>query len=103
MATFLHWLTSFISGLNTFDHYIDDFIFVSEGDTGNCAERMHCFKDLTAEIWVPLAEDKTADSTTKLSYLGFEIDILDMVICIPRHKVGSLIQLVSDLLGRGNS
>ena len=25
-ATSLHWLTSFKSGINTFDHYLDDFI-----------------------------------------------------------------------------
>ena len=82
------------------DHYLDDFIFVGEGDTGNCAKLMHCFKYLTAEIGVPFAEDKTAGQTTKLTYLGFEIDTLDMVIRIPQHKVDSLIQLVSDFLGR---
>ena len=99
-ATFLHWLTSFKSGINTLDHYLDDFIFVGEGDTENCAKLMHCFKDLTSEIGVPLAEDKTAGPTTKLTYLGFEIDTLDMVIRIPQHKVDSLIQLVSDFLSR---
>ena len=65
------------------DHYLDDFIFVGEGDKENCAKLMHCFKDLTSEIGVPLAEDKTAGPTTKLTYLGFEIDTLDMVIRIP--------------------
>ena len=65
------------------DHYLDDFIFVGEGDTENCAKLLHCFKDLTSEIGVPLAEDKTAGPTTKLTYLGFEIDTLDMVIRIP--------------------
>ena len=35
-ATFLHWLTlSFKYGLNTLNRYLDDFIFVDEGDTGN--------------------------------------------------------------------
>ena len=59
-ATFLRWLTSFKSRLSTLDHNLDDFIFVGEGDTGNCAKLMHCFKDLTAEIGIPLAADKTA-------------------------------------------
>ena len=93
-ATFPHWLTSFKSGLNTLDHYFDDYIFVGERDTGDCAKLMHCFKDLTSEIRVPVAEDKTAGPTTKLTYLGFEIDTLKMVIRIPQHKVDSLIQIV---------
>ena len=49
---------------------------------------------------IPLADDKTAGPTTKLTYLGFEIDTQDMVIRIPQHKVDSLIQLVSDFLSR---
>ena len=51
---------------------------------------MHCFKDLAEKNGIPLADDKTAGPTTKLTYLGFVIDNLDMVIRIPQYQVDSL-------------
>ena len=39
-ATFLHLLTRYNSGLNTLDHYLDDFMFVGRSGSQDCATFM---------------------------------------------------------------
>lgn len=99
-ATFLHWLTQFKSGLNTSDHYLDDFIFAGRCGSQECGILMSTFSHLAKEIGVPLAHDKTSGPTTKLIFLGFEIDTLEMIIRIPEAKVNILRNLIESFLGR---
>lgn len=49
-ATFLHWLTQYKTGLDTLDHYLDDFIFAGKGGSQDCAILMTLFTSLTKEI-----------------------------------------------------
>lgn len=65
----LHWLIQYMSGLNTLDHYLDDFIFVGRSGSQDFATLMFQFESLTREMGVPLAKDKTTGPTTRLSYL----------------------------------
>lgn len=99
-ATFLHWLTQYKTGLDTLDHYLDDFIFAGKGGSQDCAILMTQFTSLTKEIGVPLAEDKTSGPTTQLTFLGFEIDTVDMIVRIPETKLHILMELVENFLGR---
>ncbi|CAC5421755.1 unnamed protein product [Mytilus coruscus] len=55
---------------------------------------MNTFTELCNELGVPIAEDKTIHPTTKLTFLGLEIDTVDMVVRIP---VAKLIKLRSQL------
>ncbi|XP_062578413.1 uncharacterized protein LOC134240321 isoform X1 [Saccostrea cucullata] len=99
-ATFLHWLPEFRTGLETLDHYLDDFIFAGKGGTSECSRLMENFKSVTTDIGVPLAEDKTAGPTTNITYLGLEIDTIEMVIRIPQPKVVMLTDMIKDMLGK---
>lgn len=49
-ATSLHWLTLYKKGLDTLDHYLDDFILAGKGGSQDCAIRMTQFTSLTKEI-----------------------------------------------------
>ncbi|VDI41059.1 Hypothetical predicted protein [Mytilus galloprovincialis] len=55
---------------------------------------MNTFTELCNELGVPIAEDKTTHPTTRLTFLGLEIDTVDMVVRIP---VAKLIKLRSQL------
>ena len=99
-ATFLHWLAESKSGINTLDHYLDDFIFAGKMGSQDCAILMSQFMMLTGEIGVPIANEKTAGPTTRLTFLGFEIDTMDMTVRIPEAKVNALLDLVENFLGR---
>ena len=70
-ATFLHWLVTFKSGLNTLDHYLDDFIFACKRGSEHCQQLMHTFINISEELGVPLSEEKTYWSSDKSYILRF--------------------------------
>ena len=89
-ATFLHWLVQFRSGLDSLDHYLDDFIFMGESNTGDCKYLMYMFEDTCNKLGVPIAHDKTSGPTTVLTFLGFIIDTELMMVIIPPEKLKKL-------------
>lgn len=68
--------------MNTLDHYLDDLIFVGRSGSQDCATRMFQFESLARKMGNPLTEEKTSRPTTRLTYLGFEINTVDMTISI---------------------
>lgn len=96
-VTFLHWVIKYKSTLPTLDHYLDDFFF---SGTENCRKLMNEFMVLSIELGVPLAINKTVGSTTKLTFLGLDIDTVLMLIRIPVDKLNKLKNGIVYLLGR---
>lgn len=72
--------------MNTLDHYLDDFIFVGRSGSQDCVTLMFQFESLASKMGVPLAEEKTTRPTTRHTYLGFEIDTVDMTIIINENS-----------------
>lgn len=89
-STFLEWAVKFKTQLDTVHHYLDDFIFIGKSNSDNCSALMHTFQDICSEIGVPLNQDKTIEPTTKLTFLGLEIDTVNMLVQIPVSKVQEL-------------
>lgn len=81
-STFLEWAVKFKTQLDTVHHYLDDFIFIGKSNSDNCSALMHTFQDICSEIGVPLNQDKTIEPTTKLTFLGLEIDTVNMLVQI---------------------
>ena len=75
------------SGLDTLDHYLDDFIFAGVEGTNNCQLLMDTVFDISSELGVPIAENKTLGSTTCITFLGLDIDTLAMVVKIAEDKL----------------
>ena len=90
LSTFVHWLTVKQSGLQSMEHYLDDFIFAGKAGTSDCLNLMHCFQDICAELGIPLAHDKTVGPVTKLTFLGIEIDTITRSVKIPEPKIVKL-------------
>lgn len=97
-STFLHWLVTQETNLNTLDHYLDDFIFAGKSDTSDCATLMNKFLEISAHIGVPIAGNKTVYPTTVLTFLGFEIDTDLMLIRLPAEKLIKLKTHICNLL-----
>lgn len=68
-------------------HHFVFFIFAGKGGCQDCASLMSQFTALIKEIGVLLAEDKTAGPTTQRTFLGFEIDTVDMIVRIHETKL----------------
>jgi hypothetical protein len=73
-VTFLQWALQKKSGLNTIDHYLDDFIFLGRPGTDECSLLRKEFDNLCTSLGVPLAVKKEEGPVTKLICLGLGID-----------------------------
>lgn len=85
-STFLHWLVSYKSNLNSLDHYLDDFIFAGGKLSQDCELLVDTFSGICMEIGVPIAEEKSVGPTAILIFLGLELDSITMTIRIPLKK-----------------
>ena len=98
-STFLEWAGKRESGSDNISHYVDDFIFVSSAGGGlSCQHIVNSFNKVCKELGVPLAKDKSVAPTTKLVYLGLEIDSVRQVISIPTDKLQKIIAKVQNTL-----
>ena len=89
-ASFLHWVIEKESGIISLDHYLDDFLFGGAALTNDCRVLMDTFHLVSKEMGIPLAENKTEGPTTKLTYLGLDIDTVEMKVKIPESKLEKL-------------
>ena len=60
---------------------------MGKGGTRQCACIVSVFYDKMNSLGVPIASDKTEGPTTKLVFLGLELDSEEMVVCIPLSKL----------------
>ena len=92
-STFLEWVVSTRVGTGHVCHYVDDFLFISGASargSQSCPSVLNCFVDLCAVLGVPLAHDKTIEPTTKLTFLGLEINTVSQSVTIPQEKLPAI-------------
>lgn len=73
-SSFLHGLVQLISGLDSLDHYLEDFLFAGTTSTNNCKVLMDLFQEIFWELGVSLADNKTVGTSTVITFLGLIID-----------------------------
>ena len=78
-------------------NYLDDFLFAALLRSV-CNEQIEVFLFVCKEINFPVNLDKTYWGTTKLTFLGFLIDTVAQVVCIPRDKVIRAINMIQSVL-----
>ena len=99
-STFLEWLVKKVSGKDSVDHYLDDFLFACLYKSNDCAFLMQTFSRICEDLGVPLAANKTFGPTHVLVYLGLEIDTWEMCVRIPFDKLHVLRESLLCFLGR---
>jgi len=97
-ATMLHWAVAKESGIDTLDHYLDDFIFIGPSDSENCNILMQTFDQICQKLGVPINDNKTVWPTTLLTFLGLDIDTIAMTLRIPNDKLKKLKTMLTPLL-----
>ncbi|KAM4748944.1 protein KTI12 homolog [Rhinophrynus dorsalis] len=93
-SSFLHWEVELRPG--SVAHYLDDFMFVGPRDSEECGESLELALARFKVLVVPVAGDKTVRPTTRLTFLGIEIDSMDKLVRLPLEKV----QLARDQVRR---
>jgi len=92
-STFLEWAAKKKAGSDMITHYADDFFFAGVSDEQSnlsCAKLVARFEQLCQELGVPLAKEKSVGPSTKIVYLGLEIDSIRQVIAIPGKKLADI-------------
>ncbi|XP_061485677.1 uncharacterized protein LOC133386068 [Rhineura floridana] len=98
-STFLEWAIKRRTGMDSVVHYLDDFLFVGGAGTGECLHLMAQFQDLTEELGVPLAMEKTEGPAPVLTFLGIEIDSGKQCCRLPQNKLLILHDKIKEVTG----
>ena len=76
-------------------HYLDDFIALGPPGSTECASSLHALEKLCASLGFPIAHEKTVAPTTRLVFLGIEIDTSVMQARLPRDKLAAIATLMN--------
>ena len=69
-------------------HYLDDYFVVESPHMP--AKALAIATNTLAELGIPLAPDNVEGPTTRLSFLGIELDTIAMTASLPKHKLQRL-------------
>ena len=67
-------------------HYLDDFLILGQANTQTCQESLAIALSLCDQVGLPVAPEKTEGPTTKLIFLGIELDTQSMQLHLPPEK-----------------
>ena len=92
-AIALAWIMVTIGQIGFLIHYLDDF-FIASATREGCQNDLDLFLLICKEIGVPIADDKLCGPTNVLTYLGIEIDTVNMQVRLPEEKFNKIMVLV---------
>lgn len=72
------------------DHYLDDFIILGPPQSRYCANSLKVLEETCQQLGVPIAAGKCQGPSTCLEFLGIEIDMVAMELCLPQDKLNRL-------------
>ena len=78
-------------------HVLDDFLFISESRL-ECLQGLKTFQSLCAQLGVPLAPEKTEGPAQVLTFLGIELDTVEMEARLPLEKLSKCHDLITSAL-----
>ena len=82
------------------DHYLDDFITMGPSGSQVCGRNLDVIFQACEELGVPLAMEKLEGPTTRLIFLGIEIDTTSGSMRLPEEKLARLHQALQSWAGR---
>lgn len=86
-ADVLEFLLSREGPVPHIQQYLDDFFLAGKPKSNECHDALVTCSRLCKELGIPLSEDKTADPSTVLTFLGIELDSSAMELRLPQDKI----------------
>ena len=80
-------------------HYLDDYILLGAPGELECHSSILKFVECCKLLGVPLAQEKSEGPTTRLTFLGTEIDTNHMQLHLLRKKLLKACSLIKEFLG----
>ena len=85
----IQWVAE-AKGVSWLGHYIDDFVTVGEPNSGTCSENLDILKGVCKAAGMPLEEEKEEGPSTAITFLGLELDTVNLVVRLPEEKLKEL-------------
>ena len=90
MADALEWVVR-ENGVREIYHYLDDFLVLGAPKSTDCADGLHTLMHWTTWLGFPIAEEKVEGPSTRLTFLGIEIDSEALTLRLPDDKLRALL------------
>ena len=100
LAGNLLWIMKNNLKIHSCTNYLDDYFLAGAAMSDDCQKHMTATSRLFTKLGVPLAEEKTEGPTTKITFLGIEIDSMSMSLRLPDGKLGDLSNLIRSWMGK---
>ena len=93
----VHWIVENKLGIQGCVHVLDDFLFISPPVIDTCTKSSDLtgFLIFAEKLGIPIKQEKTVFPTTKLTYLGVELDSELMEVRLPQDKLEKLRTILS--------
>ena len=81
-------------------HYLDDFLLMGGPGSGECEDALEKLLEIFQCLGLPVVPGKLEGPSTRLVFLGFELDTKEMVVRLPDQKLREVRDLVSHWRGK---
>ena len=95
----IHYIGVNNFGINNLLFLLDDFLSIASPDS-NGQHNMTLLKQLFGTLNIPIHPDKTVGPTTKLTFLGIDLDSILMQASLPPEKVDRIRDIIEMFLNR---
>ena len=76
-------------------HYLDDFIIVGSPGSCVCGDNLSVALHTCSQLGVPVVAEKTVGPANVVTFLGVEVDTVEMELRLPLRKLEKLKELVA--------
>jgi hypothetical protein len=95
------WIMRNVFGIRWTTHYADDHLLIGKArGPQNIGWIMECFEKAAEMLGVVFSPSKRVDPTTKLTYLGIEINTESMTIRLPDGKIAQILTKLEAFLSK---
>ena len=81
-------------------HYLDDFFTLGPAGALVCSNSLSAIQRASLDIGIPLAPDKCDGPTTCITFLGIELNSMDMTARLPQDKLSELQTIITSWVGK---
>ena len=75
-------------------HYLDDFLFLGPPSDNTCAAALQQALDSCRQLGLPVSAHKTEGPTTRLTFLGIQVDTEAMSLSLSQEKLTRIVAIV---------
>lgn len=96
VADLFEWMLIHNWSVEDLLHYLDDYFTLGAAGTDICAKRLAAIHQAAQLVGIPLSPEKCEGPTTRMVFLGIELDSIEMSARLPADKLADLIALLRD-------